>query len=157
MVTAFVAISCGSDSKPGPDEIWYTTCDGKPITLSDVGDKATFGTKILYNTYEDGKGVIVFDAPLFRINARPENGIYELNSDNTNGKNMHVITTVNDSYKTLVMDGIVEAQATGVEDVNINNNGNNIYYNLQGVKVANPSNGIFIKVDGTKAARVFVK
>ncbi|MBE6317371.1 MAG: carboxypeptidase regulatory-like domain-containing protein [Bacteroidales bacterium] len=104
-----------------------------------------------------GYPVIVFDAPLFRINARPENGIYELNSDNTNGKNMHVITTVNDSYKTLVMDGIVEAQATGVEDVNINNNGNNIYYNLQGVKVANPSNGIFIKVDGTKAARVFVK
>ena len=31
------------------------------------------------------------------------------------------------------------------------------YYNLQGVKVANPSNGIFIKVQGNKASKVFVK
>ncbi|MBR3830948.1 MAG: N-acetylmuramoyl-L-alanine amidase [Muribaculaceae bacterium] len=31
------------------------------------------------------------------------------------------------------------------------------YYNLQGVKVANPSNGVFIKVQGKKATKVFVK
>ena len=31
------------------------------------------------------------------------------------------------------------------------------YYNLQGVKVANPSNGIFIKVQGSKASKVYVK
>ena len=31
------------------------------------------------------------------------------------------------------------------------------YYNLQGVKVANPSNGIFIKVQGNKASKVYVK
>ena len=31
------------------------------------------------------------------------------------------------------------------------------YYNLQGVKVANPSNGIFIKVQGNKASKVLVK
>lgn len=31
------------------------------------------------------------------------------------------------------------------------------YYNLQGVKVANPSNGIFIKVQGNKATKVLVK
>ena len=31
------------------------------------------------------------------------------------------------------------------------------YYNLQGVKVANPSNGIFIKVQGNKATKEYVK
>ncbi len=31
------------------------------------------------------------------------------------------------------------------------------YYNLQGVKVANPSNGIFIKVQGTKATKEYIK
>lgn len=31
------------------------------------------------------------------------------------------------------------------------------YYNLQGVKVTNPSNGIFIKVRGNKASKVLVK
>lgn len=31
------------------------------------------------------------------------------------------------------------------------------FYNLQGVKVANPSNGVFIKVQGEKAEKLFVK
>ena len=31
------------------------------------------------------------------------------------------------------------------------------YYNLQGVKVANPSNGIFIKVQGKKSEKVYIK
>ncbi len=38
-----------------------------------------------------------------------------------------------------------------------NNNAPIEYYNLQGVKVANPSNGIFIKVQGNKATKVLVK
>lgn len=32
-----------------------------------------------------------------------------------------------------------------------------IYYNLQGMKVANPSNGVYIKVKGEKASKVYVK
>ena len=31
------------------------------------------------------------------------------------------------------------------------------YYNLQGVKVANPSNGVFIKVQGKKSTKVYIK
>ena len=80
LVTAFVAISCGSDSKPGPDEIWYTTSDGKPITLSDVGDKATFGAKILHNIYEDGKGVIVFDESVTSVGNHAFRGCSDLTS-----------------------------------------------------------------------------
>lgn len=32
-----------------------------------------------------------------------------------------------------------------------------VYYNLQGVRVANPANGLYIKVAGEKASKVFVK
>ena len=41
----------------------------------------------------------------------------------------------------------------GLED----NNAPAVYYNLQGVKVAEPSNGIFIKVQGKKVSKVYVK
>ena len=46
---------------------------------------------------------------------------------------------------------------TGVENIEINENIHAVYYNLQGVKVANPENGVFIKVQGGKATKVFVK
>ena len=45
---------------------------------------------------------------------------------------------------------------TGVEDIEMNNTPAE-YYNLQGVKVDNPSNGIFIKVEGDKATKIFIK
>ena len=98
--------------------------------------------------------VIVCNAPMIVINAKPANGVYNLTS--TEGNNMKVITTINEQYQTLVMDGIIEAQATGVENITIGNSDVK-YYNLQGVKISTPSNGVFIKVNGTKATRVFVK
>ncbi len=48
-------------------------------------------------------------------------------------------------------------QVTGVENIEINENVTPVYYNLQGVKVANPENGVFIKVQGSKASKVIVK
>ena len=54
------------------------------------------------------------------------------------------------------MDGIIEAQATGVENITIGNSDVK-YYNLQGVEISTPSNGVFIMVEGNKASRVFVK
>ena len=46
------------------DEIWYTSSGGKVITprKTDV-----FGANIVSNTYENGKGVIKFDAPVTSI------------------------------------------------------------------------------------------
>ena len=53
----------------------------------------------------------------------------------------------------------VENKNVGVESIQpiVNDNAPIEYYNLQGVKVANPSNGIFIKVQGHKASKVLVK
>ena len=43
----------------------------------------------------------------------------------------------------------------GIESVD--NNAAPVYYNLQGVRVANPNNGIYIQVKGGKATKVLVK
>ena len=45
-------------------------------------------------------------------------------------------------------------EKSGIENIEINENGSVVYYNLQGVKVANPENGVFIKVQGSKATKV---
>ncbi len=42
------------DDKPSSDEIWYTTTDGNIVYLS----SGALGSKILSNTYRNGKGVI---------------------------------------------------------------------------------------------------
>ena len=45
---------------------------------------------------------------------------------------------------------------TGIENIGVDNAPVE-YYNLQGVKVENPSNGIYIKVQGSKASKVLIK
>ena len=39
----------------------------------------------------------------------------------------------------------------------VGEDGEAVYYNLQGVKVANPENGVFIKVQGNKSSKVYIK
>ena len=46
---------------------------------------------------------------------------------------------------------------TGVEDVTVDENAPVEYYNLQGVRVANPENGIYIRRQGSKVSKVLVK
>ena len=51
---------------------------------------------------------------------------------------------------------VLKYENAGVENVEIDNNAPIEYYNLQGVKVANPENGVFIKVQGGKATKVIL-
>ncbi len=44
--------------------------------------------------------------------------------------------------------------STGVEETLVDENAPVEYFNLQGVKVANPKNGIFIKRQGSRASKV---
>lgn len=46
---------------------------------------------------------------------------------------------------------------TGVEDVTVDENAPVEYYNLQGVRVANPENGIYIRRQGSKVSKVLVR
>lgn len=62
---------------------------------------------------------------------------YELNAKNSEGK-----WTVK------------EIVVTGVENIEVEENVTPVYYNLQGIEVANPQNGIFIKKQGNKVSKV---
>ena len=53
-----------NNKKPANNEIWYTSSDGNIATPSKTD---VFGANIVSNTYENGKGVIVFDAPVTSI------------------------------------------------------------------------------------------
>jgi hypothetical protein len=52
---------------------------------------------------------------------------------------------------------IAEGGVSGVENIEAEEAVAPVYYNLQGVKVANPSNGIYIVKRGAKVAKEFVK
>lgn len=45
----------------------------------------------------------------------------------------------------------------GVSDITIDNNAAATYYNLQGIRVAQPANGLYIKVAGNTVSKVYVK
>ena len=53
-----------NNKKPANNEIWYTSSDGNIVTPCKT---SFFGVNIVSNTYENGKGVITFDAPVTLI------------------------------------------------------------------------------------------
>ena len=65
------------------------------------------------------------------------------------GKSYKVTINLNDNTITI-------SENVGIEGIEAEE-GEAVYYNLQGVKVANPENGVFIKVQGNKASKVLVK
>lgn len=46
---------------------------------------------------------------------------------------------------------------TGVDEIEAAGNGEVEYYNLQGIRVANPESGIYIRRQGSKVSKVYVK
>ena len=86
-----------------------------------------------------------------------DNGTFEGKNWSTTAATSSVVftTTATTSIQTITV--TYEADADGVEGVEINNDTPATYYNLQGVKVNNPANGIYIKVQGDKASKVYVK
>ncbi len=59
---------------------------------------------------------------------------------------------------TLGLFGFIYDYTTGVNNIAVDEaNGEAVYYNLNGVRVANPANGLYIKVQGGKASKVLVK
>ena len=53
---------------------------------------------------------------------------------------------------------VVVVKESGIETISTDiANGENAYFNLQGVRVMNPENGVFIHVENGKATKVFVK
>ena len=46
---------------------------------------------------------------------------------------------------------------SGIADITVDENAPVEFFNLQGVRVANPENGLYIRRQGNKATKVFVK
>ena len=46
---------------------------------------------------------------------------------------------------------------TGIDGITTNDDADIKYYNLQGIKIDNPTNGIYIKVQGAKASKIIIK
>lgn len=82
-----------------------------------------------------------------------ENGVFTFSKMGT-----YVATLKNAEYPrlTLTTNEIVIDELSGVEEIE-EENAPVEYYNLQGVKVANPSNGIFVRRQGNKTSKVLVK
>jgi hypothetical protein len=68
---------------PADNEIWYTTVDGNIYDISAPDQINKFNTNILSNTYENGKGIIVFAdtlTHLYDADGRP-NGAFSYQVD----------------------------------------------------------------------------
>ncbi|MDE6197957.1 MAG: hypothetical protein K2F91_08865, partial [Muribaculaceae bacterium] len=52
---------------------------------------------------------------------------------------------------------VLDLSAAGIENVTTENNAPVEYFNLQGVRVANPENGLYIRRQGNKVSKVLVK
>ena len=63
-VQPMAALSAEFLPKPALNEIWYTSTDGKVVIPYKTN---VFGANIVSNTYENGKGIIKFDAPVTSV------------------------------------------------------------------------------------------
>ena len=84
------------------------------------------------------------------------NGSFNIILNNGNGQktaNIEGLSNEEDYYKYSVKNDWNYDVTTGIEEVGVDA-GEAVYYNLQGVKVANPENGIFIKKQGNKTTKV---
>lgn len=69
----------------------------------------------------------------------------------TDEEHLYTMTRNLDSFITIPENG-------GVSNIAVENNGGAVeYYNLQGVRVENPSNGLYIKREGGKATKVIIR
>ena len=88
----------------------------------------------------------------------------------TIGENMTVVSGGSSAFAWMVEPGtydfvvslkdmtlVVTKATTGIESIEADETVSPVYYNLQGVEVANPSNGIYIVKRGAKVAKEFVK
>ena len=138
-------------------EAQYNTSPGCRINICQLGEGMTFeGMRKLWSVPETGLGetsdggnrIHNIDVVVVEDEAGKQ-GAYILTYKCYNGIGLYCIAEdgFNDKFK----DG------DGVEGIEIDEfEGEAEYFNLQGVKVANPENGLFIKKAGNKASKVIM-
>ena len=141
-------------------EAQYNVSPGCRINICQLGEGMTFeGMRKLWSVPEAGLGEVsdggtrVHNISIAK--ETDENGkeaAYILSYKCNNGMALYCVAEAGfgDTWPT--------APEGGVEGVEIDEfEGEAVYYNLQGVKVANPENGLYIVKQGAKASKVLVK
>ncbi len=87
---------------------------------------------------------------------------FEVKEDNTKvwvglGKDENRPSQYWNPFADFKLEMLVEGDDTAVEGVAVDEDAAPVYYNLQGVRVANPSNGIFIVKKGNKTSKQVIK
>lgn len=129
------------------------TAEGNVLTINGAYNFLTAG-----QTYEQmGESSYSATEPTGEIKITYENGVYTMTNflvwtvTWAEGSNTY---KMKESFANITM--TKNNNETAIESVEIDANAPVEYYNLQGVKVVNPSNGLFIKKQGNKAVKVIL-
>lgn len=166
----FQIVNCLGNTKmmnqapTAPTALAMTADAGKVTFTWEAGsDSKTPVAALRYNVYvklNDGKLITVVPADpatgKFRnldVNAALTTCSYSLNINATDIAEWGVQTI--DGAK--LGSEFAKGELSAIESIEIDNNEASEYYNLQGIKVANPENGLYILKQGSKTQKVFVK
>lgn len=141
-------------------EAQYNVSPGCRVNVCQLGEGMAFeGMRKLWSLPEGGLGEVsdggtrVHNINILKAANKDDGkqGVYLLTYKCNNGIGLYCIAE--DGFKDLYPDG------AGVEGIEMDEviDGEAEYFNLQGVKVANPENGLYIKKQGNKASKVLVK
>lgn len=140
-------------------EAQYNVSPGCRVNICQLGEGMAFeGMRKLWSVPEGGLGEVsdggtrVHNIAIAKeADEAGKEGVYLLTYKCNNGIGLYCIAE--DGFNDKFVDG------NGVEGVEMDEtiDGAAEYYNLQGVKVANPENGLYIKKAGNKASKVLVK
>lgn len=146
----------------GHDNMWNLTCSDEMVVKAGEGFKISTDGWTKYNigvNPEDGIDQVFLEVPTglanYTANGGPGNIIL---GEEWNGivwlkleSDPAFASIILSNDKTYVPD---DEWMSGVKNIAIDNNEAEVYYNLQGVKVAQPESGLYIVVKGGKATKI---
>lgn len=138
----------------------YSTCGFDVFVLSD-GIKYGIYPLIYSGTYSTSFAIVDLDKGNVVVQNAAEDVIKSSGSlyntllaEKVSATKVNIYQFTNKTQVAMYTFEIPENLTTAIETVDVDANAPVEYYNLQGVKVENPSNGIFIKKQGTKTQKV---
>jgi len=124
------------------------------ITNDFVNNVVTINNVVLSEATPEGKANFTGMVGETTVNLRNN---YELSSEEAGTYNITVVVTIYNGAPSLYVTNYEKVDTTGIDEIGVDETAPVEYYNLQGIRVANPENGVYIRRQGTKATKVYVK
>ncbi len=159
-----VAATLADEMKVSKDAVFTFTAEGDAYGITDcygryIGWDGSHGSFNVYTTVAEGNSywnVTLTDGLAKIVNKADKDGAEVYIAGKTYNSDFELVPTWT-ADQTLPYLYKVKAQGSGIENVEAEAAAPAVYYNLQGVKVANPENGLYIKVQGGNTSKVLVK